>query len=118
MKKYILGIALVSALAVPSAASASTPFLSKDTAWNKTYSFAHGVADRMDNGDYKDVIALVNDCSRVSRSRVDCDYEINLFPWSFDDASPMRCVDTLRIRKYQSGSTRVYLPGQPDCEAV
>ena len=119
MRKYALLIALVAMFAVPASANASTPYLTKSAAWSKTFDFSHGLADKMDNGDYKDVIPIVNDCVRQSRSRVDCGYEINLFPWSFEEnKSPVTCTDTLRIRKYNSGAVRVYLPGRPDCETM
>lgn len=118
-KNALILIALIAMFIVPASANASTtPFLPQSAAWSKTFDFAHTLANRMDDGDYKDVIPIVNSCTRQSRSRVDCGYEINFFPWSFDDSSAMTCTDTLRIRKYNSGSVRVYLPGHPDCVTI
>jgi hypothetical protein len=118
MRKYALLITLAVMFVVPASANASTPYLTKQAAWSKTFDFAHGIADRMDDGSYEDVIPIVNDCVRQSRSRVDCDYEVNFFPWSLEEESAMTCTSTIRIRKYNSGAVRVYIPGRPTCVTI
>jgi hypothetical protein len=90
----------------------------------ETFDFAHGVADRMDDGTYKDVIPVLDrqsKCRRVSRSQIDCGFNISLWPWSFDGGDPIECRSVIRTRAARSYGEVLYSSravGKPRCHFI